>query len=90
MPVWSDFCEPVRIQTICPKVVWIWSEFGPFSLISKINDCTNGILKFGFQSNANIDQFMIDSNKVSVGLYIHSHATYGFGTESPMTKPLRT
>ena len=44
MPLWSDFSELVWIQTICPIVVWIWSEFSPFSLNFKNIDYMNGLL----------------------------------------------
>ena len=43
LPLWSDFSDLVWFQTIYLKVVWIWSEFSPFSLNFKNNDHVNGL-----------------------------------------------
>ena len=69
LPLWFDFSESVWIQTICPKVVWIWSEFSPLSLNSKNNDQVYRLLKFGYKSYTNY-------RLVYGRLYIYSNATY--------------
>ena len=47
LPLWSNISEPVWIQTICPKVVLIWSELSPFSLNFKKIYHVYRLFKFG-------------------------------------------